>query len=104
VLGVRHPRVKSLGEAYDVVDLGGVPLEEEEAYEVDEAVDLDRISLEEEEACEVVDLDGIPLEEKEEEEWTFEPEKLQLPVEARCPGPEGHHLACLEEKGIVSEG
>jgi len=72
VLGVRHPRVKSLGEAYDVVDLGGVPLEEEEeeaAYEVDEAVDLDRIPLEEEveEAYEVVDLDGIPLEEEEEE-------------------------------------
>ena len=40
VLGVRHPRVRPLGEAYDVIDLGGVPLEEEEeeAHEVDEAV------------------------------------------------------------------
>ena len=78
VLGARHTRVKSLGEAYNFVDLDGVPLEE------------------------VVDLDGIPLE--EEEEWTFEPDKPQLFVEARCPGPEGHHLTCLEEKGIVSEG
>ena len=42
----RHHQLCLLGEAYDVVDLGGVPLEEEEAYEVDEAVDLDRIPLE----------------------------------------------------------
>ena len=109
MLGVRHPRVKSLGEAYDFVDLDGVPLEEEEEEEgAKEVVDLDGIPLEEEEEegakeeSEVVDLDGIPLE--EEEEWTFEPDKLQLFVDARCPGPEGHHLTCLEEKGIVSEG
>ena len=87
VLGARHTRVKSLGEAYNFVDLDGVPLEEEE----------------EEEASEVVDLDGVPLEE-EEEEWIFEPDKLQLFVVACCPGPEGHHLTCLEEKGIVPEG
>ena len=54
------------------------------------------------EACEVIELDEIPLE--EEEEWAFEPEKLQLPVEVRCPGPEGNHLVCLEAKGMVSEG
>ena len=53
-------------------------------------------------ACKVVDLDEIPLE--EEEEWTFEPERLQLSVEVRCPGPEGDHLASLEAKGIVSQG
>ena len=52
----------------------------------------------------VVDLRRARVYSLEEEEWTFEPEKLQLSVEDRCPGPEGHHLACLEAKGIVSEG
>ena len=56
------------------------------------------------EACEVVDLDEIPLEEEEEGKWTFEPERLQLSVEVRCPGPEGDHLANLEAKGISQGG
>ena len=96
VLGARHTRVKSLGEAYNFVDLDGVPLEEEE-----EEGAIPHEEEEEEEASEVVDLDGVPL---EEEEWIFEPDKLQLFVVACCPGPEGHHLTCLEEKGIVPEG
>ena len=98
VLGARHTRVKSLGEAYNFVDLDGVPLEEEE-----EEGAIPHVEEEEEEASEVVDLDGVPLEE-EEEEWIFEPDKLQRFVVACCPGPEGHHLTCLEEKGIVPEG
>ena len=89
--------MKSLGEAYNFVDLDGVPLEEEE-----EEGAIPHEEEEEEEASEVVDLDEVPLE--EEEEWTFEPERLQLSVEDRCPGPEGDHLASLEAKGIVPEG
>ena len=60
VLGARHTRVKSLGEAYNFFDLDGVPLEEEEEGAIPHEEEEEE---EEEEASEVVDLDGVPLEE-----------------------------------------